>query len=56
MMRVFKNADTKYIEKLLTEMETDKDNTYEIDIAEYRENAEIETITINARRIKDCNF
>lgn len=56
MLRVYRNANKEYINKLLTEMEVDKDNTYEINISEHRENTEILSITISASMIENCNF
>lgn len=56
MLRVYRNANKEYINKLLTEMEEDRDNTYEINISEHRENTEILSLTISARQIESCNF
>ena len=56
MIRIFKNANREYIEKLLDEMEEDNDNTYEFQIKEERENANITMLNIHVRKIEECCF
>lgn len=55
MLRI-DGTDKNYIEKLLIEMETDKNNTYEINVREDRKNSEIETISIFANKVKGIDF
>lgn len=55
MVRI-EGTDTDYIMTLLTEMETNKNITYEITIRENRVNGEIDNINISANQATSINF
>lgn len=55
MIRI-EGTNIEYIKELLTEMEKDKNITYEITIRENRVNSEIEDININARQVSSIDF
>ena len=55
MVRI-EGTDIDYIKTLLTEMEINKNITYEITIRENRVNSEIENINISVNQVNSINF
>lgn len=55
-IRIWNKADREYIEKILDEMEKDKDFCFEIEVDENRKNGVIGIVTITARQVEQCDF
>ena len=55
MVRI-EGTDTDYIKTLLTEIETNKNITYEITIRENRINSEIDNINISVNQATSIDF
>lgn len=55
-VRIYNKANREYIEKLLDEMEQDRDFCFEIEVNENRQNGIIGNLIITARQVEECNF